>query len=119
MDCTCISGQVTERSVLNALGLPGTKRQVGAYINVQGKGKLWVNTIPDFIDEATGMVGEIKDVANLSFDTQIRAQVAYAKKHGLDYALYINKNTVLSKSLQDQVDAGDIIIKYIEDIVGN
>jgi hypothetical protein len=73
-------------------------------INLPGGGY----RIPDILDRAAGMIGEVKNVSELSYTQQLRDYVAYAKANGLQFDLYVRTSTTLSGPLQAAVDAGDI-----------
>ena len=56
--------------------------------------------MPDFIDEANGVIGESKNVAKLSYTRQLRDYVDKAKEMGTQLELYVRQDTVLSGPLK-------------------
>jgi hypothetical protein len=56
--------------------------------------------VPDFIDEANGVIGESKNVAKLSYTRQLRDYVDKAKEMGTQLELYVRQDTVLSGPLK-------------------
>lgn len=87
-----VQGMVTEERMLAQLGRQGQKRLLEVRL-----GEEVVKTLPDYLDDK--VIGEIKDVAYLSAEKQIRAQIKYAAEHGLVYELHIRPDTKLSESL--------------------
>jgi hypothetical protein len=102
----------TEERVLAALGQQGRKQLIAGQV-----GDAIVKTIPDFIDDANRIVGEIKDVAELGWERQLRAQYAWAQKHGYTYQLIIRQDTKLKGELADYVRRQLIDVDYIERIL--
>lgn len=102
---------------MEALGQTQTKRKVTATIEVKGKGEVEVVVFPDFIDDTEGIVGEIKNGANIGYTPQIRTQIAYADNEGYVYILYINRNASLHPELVNLERRGEIEIKYIDDLI--
>lgn len=107
-----VRGLVTEDLVLEALGRQGQKELVEGLVD--GKG---VKTIPDFVDRGAGLVGEIKDVAKLGWESQIQAQYNWATRNGFTYVLYVRSDTKLVGELADLVRANLIQVKYIDEIL--
>jgi len=107
-----VRGLVTEDLILEQLGRQGQKRLVEGVVD----GKV-VKTIPDFIDDAGRVVGEIKDVAKLGWKSQIRAQYDWATSNGYTYVLYIRQNTDLMGYLKELYEKKLIQIEYIENIL--
>lgn len=62
--------------------------------------------IPDELTSTA--LGEVKNVANLSYTNQLRDFAAYAQQEGLGFNLYVRGSTTLSGPLQDAVSAGQI-----------
>ena len=108
-------GLETEERVLAALGQQGRKRLIAGQV-----GDAIVKTIPDFIDDANRIVGEIKDVAELGWERQLRAQYAWAQKHGYTYQLIIRRSTIRHSDIAgdiEQLQRKGIDIRFIEDIL--
>jgi len=62
--------------------------------------------IPDEL--GNGVLGEVKNVSNLSYSSQLRDFAAYAQQQGLQFNLYVRGSTTLSGPLQAAVDDGTI-----------
>lgn len=58
------------------------------------------------------MIGEVKNVKSLSYTSQLRDYVAYAKAHGYEFSLFIRSGdaTKLSGPLQQAIRDGDIVL---------
>lgn len=69
--------------------------------------------IPDILDKATKVVGDVKYVKKLSLTKQIKDYVAYAAKYGYTVVLFVKPETTISGPLQQLVDAGKIALFYI------
>src|SRR5579875_167801 len=62
--------------------------------------------IPDELNATT--LGEVKNVARLSYTSQLQDFAAYAQQTGRTFNLYVRSSTELSGPLQAEVDAGNI-----------
>jgi len=65
-------------------------------------------------------VGEIKDVAELGWEKQLRAQYEWAQRHGYTYQLIIRRDTKLRGWLNQPLKALErkgTVIEYIENIL--
>lgn len=69
--------------------------------------------IPDGLDEANMVLSEVKNVKYQGLTSQIKDFLYYSQREGYRFELYVRPTTTLSKPLQDLVDAGEIIIKYL------
>ncbi len=76
--------------------------------------------VPDILDDAKGVVGEVKNVSYQSLTGQIQDEINYAKSVGYEYQLYVRgatsklgAPTQLAKPLQNLVDSGEVILKDI------
>ncbi|WP_448337224.1 RHS repeat-associated core domain-containing protein [Chloroflexus aurantiacus] len=87
-----VRGMATEDRMLAQLDRQGQKRLLEVRLGTEV-----VKTILYYIDDK--VIGEIKDVAYLSADKQIQAQVQYALEHGLVYELHIRPDTKLSEGV--------------------
>ncbi len=69
--------------------------------------------IPDELTET--MLKEVKNVAELSFDSQIQDSLHYAMETGRDFVLVVRagNGTHLTPQLQRAVDAGWIILEHL------
>jgi hypothetical protein len=56
--------------------------------------------IPDFYDRIAGTIGEAKNVGYQLYTAQLRDYAQYAAREGLDFTLYVRKDTILSGPLQ-------------------
>jgi hypothetical protein len=62
--------------------------------------------IPDELNSS--VLGEVKNVSNLSFTNQLQDFSGYAQQEQLQFNLYVRGSTTLSGPLQAAVDSGDI-----------
>lgn len=85
-----------------AVGLSGAKTA----IQVGGRTK-----IPDALTRTT--LTEVKNVKSLSFTRQLRDFHTYSQQNGLDFILYTRPNTTLSGPLQQAINNGSIIHRFI------
>ena len=69
--------------------------------------------IPDGINRIAGTLSEVKNVAKLSFTRQLHDYLDYAVEEGLQFNLYVRKNTKLSRPLQEAVNQGLINLEKI------
>ncbi len=69
--------------------------------------------IPDVLDEANGLIGEVKNVGALAYTSQLQDFAAYAKQNGLRFELTVRASTQLSGPLQKAVEAGDIFLNFL------
>jgi len=71
--------------------------------------------IPDVLDRARapGIIGDVKNVAQLSYSKQLRDFSAFAQQNGLRFELTVRRNTRLSAPLQQAVSRGEIVLKYL------
>jgi RHS repeat-associated protein len=107
-----VRGIVKEGQVLDALGRVKNTRTIQGLV-----GREVVDTVPDFIDDAGKIVGEVKDVAGLGWEKQIQAQYDWATKNGYTYQLIIRRGTELQGELAELVKRKIINVKYIEDVL--
>ncbi|ADU49348.1 YD repeat protein [Intrasporangium calvum DSM 43043] len=85
----------------NDLGKAG---EVGAGIgknNESFPGQSGKDRIPDEFDHMNKVIGEVKNVAYQHLSTQLRDDIAYARKNGYTFNLYVRRNggTTLSRPL--------------------
>ena len=69
--------------------------------------------IPDVLNHADEVIGEVKNVKNLSYTNQLRDFAAYAAERGYTFELYVRPTTQLSGPLQEAVANGTIVLKYL------
>jgi RHS repeat-associated protein len=55
--------------------------------------------IPDFLDKTAKIIGEVKNVQNLSMTPQLRDFLSYAQQNGYQFNLTVDANTYLSSSI--------------------
>lgn len=96
-------GKQGENFVSQQLGLPHNTQT----FSINGRDR-----IPDFIDKSRGIIAESKNVAKQSYTRQLRDYVDMATEMGTKLELYVRQNTKLSKTLQEVIDQGQIIINY-------
>ena len=68
--------------------------------------------IPDALSAT--VLAEVKNVSRLSYTSQLRDYVAYAKQTGRTFELYVRSDTRLSVPLQQAVARGDIRLRFLE-----
>ena len=66
--------------------------------------------IPDILDHAEQVIGDVKNVARLSFTAQLQDYLYYALSRGYDFQLGVRANTELSPVLQALDDLNFISI---------
>lgn len=71
------------------------------------------NRIPDFYNEKEGLVVEVKNVEKQSYTLQLKDNVKIAQDNKTTLILYVRKNTVLTKSLQEAIDNGIIELRRL------
>jgi RHS repeat-associated protein len=69
--------------------------------------------IPDVLDHAARIIGEVKNVGRLSFTNQLRDFAAYAAQHGYTFELTVRATTELSGPLQQAVAQGQIVLRFL------
>jgi hypothetical protein len=62
--------------------------------------------VPEILDEAAGVIGEVKNVQSLSYTSQLRDYVSYAQANQLQFDLYVRGSTQLSGPAQQAIDDG-------------
>jgi hypothetical protein len=70
--------------------------------------------IPDQWLGATKLISEVKNVGRLSLTSQIDDYVAYAQQEGYAFELWVRETTKITKPLQELIDDGQIILRYLE-----
>ncbi len=56
------------------------------------------------LDNAAGIIGEVKNVRYLSLTNQMRDFIAHAEAKGYTFQLFIRPSTTLSRPLQARLD---------------
>ncbi|WP_428267207.1 putative toxin [Haliangium sp.] len=69
--------------------------------------------VPDVLDHAARVIGEVKNVSRLSYTKQLRDFVAYAQHHRYTFYLWVRTTTQLSVPLQQAVRRGQIILRFL------
>ena len=71
--------------------------------------------VPDVLDEAAMIIGDVKNVGRLSFTRQLRDFTAFAKARDFTFELTVRAGdgTRLSGPLQQAIDAGDIVLRQL------
>ncbi|HEY0785919.1 MAG TPA: putative toxin, partial [Acidobacteriaceae bacterium] len=52
--------------------------------------------IPDQLDHANKIIGEVKNVARLDYRSQLKNDLTYAEKYGYTFRLYVRSSVALS-----------------------
>jgi RHS repeat-associated protein len=70
--------------------------------------------IPDILNPASKVIGEVKNVGSLSYTNQLRDFAGYARANpGWRFDLYVRPTTQLSGPLQQAIASGDIALRFI------
>lgn len=69
-----------------------------------------VKRIADVLSREVRLIGEVKNVGNLSYTRQLRDFSTYAQQQGFRFELTVRQGTQLSCPLQQAVNAGDITL---------
>jgi len=96
--------------------------KIGEKLSSIPKGKTQIESItgtakyrvPDFWNKEYKLIGEVKNVKQLSYTKQIEDYLLYAQKEGYTFFLQVRKTTQLSTTLKKLVDAGEIVLIYIK-----
>jgi hypothetical protein len=70
--------------------------------------------IPDQWLEDPKLISEVKNVTKLSLTNQLKDFVAFAQKEEYTFELWMRETTNISQPLQELIDNGQIIPKYLE-----
>ncbi len=69
--------------------------------------------IPDVLNHATGIIGEVKNVGALAYTSQLRDFAAYAAGNGYTFELWVRPTTQLSGPLQQAVTNGQVVLRLL------
>jgi RHS repeat-associated protein len=105
----CASGVCQKAQVLvnQAQGLAGEVSS-GIEKNTQSIIVNGNTRIPDILDPANKVIGEVKTVQYQSLTSQLRDFMTYAQDKGYQFKLIVDNSTKLSGSLQEAVNTGKI-----------
>lgn len=67
--------------------------------------------IPDGLTNTT--LSEVKNESSLSYTSQLRDFAAYSQQQGLNFELYTRSTTQLTGPLQEAIEMGDILLRYL------
>ncbi len=67
--------------------------------------------IPDILEPAANLIGEVKNVARLSFTSQIQDSLYYALEKGYTFVLVVRQSTTFTAPLQALIDAGFVTVQ--------
>ncbi|MED4206177.1 DNRLRE domain-containing protein [Neobacillus mesonae] len=70
--------------------------------------------IPDGLDEINQTLIEVKNVKRQGYTSQLKDFHLWSKENGYDFILMTRSDTKISRPLQQLIDSGDIIHKYIK-----
>ena len=62
--------------------------------------------IPDELNHAERIIGEVKNVKYQAYTNQLKDSVRYAQKYGYQFRLYVRQGAKLSAPLQDAINSG-------------
>jgi hypothetical protein len=86
----------------------GIAKNTQRIVSLSGKAKY---RIPDELTETA--VKEVKNVAQLDFNAQIRDSLHFAIEEGKDFFLVVRESTYLSQSLKNAIQTGWINLRYL------
>ena len=66
--------------------------------------------IPDVLNRAEGVLGEVKNVGSLSYTSQLLDFSAFAQQEGLQFQLTVRPTTRLLGPLQQEIDSGRVTL---------
>ena len=69
--------------------------------------------IPDALDNVNLVLIEVKNVSRLSYIKQLQDFHLWAQQKGYTFELYVRQSTELSGPLQNAIDRGEIILRYL------
>ncbi|MCM1508665.1 MAG: putative toxin [Ruminococcus flavefaciens] len=69
--------------------------------------------IPDGLDDVSMILSEVKNVKYQGLTSQIKDFLYYSQREGYQFELYVRSTTKISKPLQELIDSGEIILKYL------
>ena len=69
--------------------------------------------VPDLLDDASGVLGEVKNVQRLSYTAQLRDYVAWAEARGYTFRLWIRPTTQPSGPLQQEILRRGIPLEFL------
>ncbi len=69
--------------------------------------------IPDQLDRVNKIIGEVKNVKQLDFRSQIKNDLMFAEKYGYIFRLYVRPGIRLAPKIQEAVDEGKIVLQYL------
>jgi hypothetical protein len=69
--------------------------------------------IPDVLDDAAEVLGEVKKVGRLSYTNQLKDFAAEAQANGTKFHLWVRPTTKLSGPLDAEIASGRIILRYL------
>ena len=69
--------------------------------------------VPDVLNDEERIIGEVKNVSYQPFTRQLRDYSGWAEQNGYSFELYIRDSTRMSGPLNQAVNQGKIMIKYL------
>ena len=72
------------------------------------------NRIPDMLDNANHIMGEVKNVASLSYTAQLRDYFSYATENAYEMHLWVRNSTYLSGPLLKGIAENEVIIHFLQ-----
>ena len=105
----------TGMALSRARGIAG-EAMAGDYLGFSAGGSSFIGAsgrmrFPDFLDDAVGLIADSKNVAYLSYTSQLRDYAAFAQSQGWGPAIvFVRQNTVTSAPLDRAVEAGSITL---------
>jgi hypothetical protein len=100
-------GNAGEKIVSAATGL--TKNTKPIELTFSGTAR-----VPDFWNTVTRTIYEVKNVSQLSLDSQIRDMMIWAVQNQHKFQLWVREGAELSPTLQSAINAGLIQIQWFQ-----
>jgi len=75
-----------------------------------------VERIPDGLNEARGVLTEVKNVSRMYLTSQIRDFIQYSQENALQFDLWVRESTILRPPVQECIEAGLINLMIIQGI---
>jgi len=69
--------------------------------------------IPDGLNHELKLLSEVKNVSSQAYTQQLRDFAAYARQNGYTFELFVRPTTQLSGPLQQAVQNGEIVLKFL------
>jgi hypothetical protein len=69
--------------------------------------------IPDVLDSAAKVIGDVKNVETLSLTNQLKDFLAFAQTNGYQFQIWVRATTVLTGPVAALVKNGSIVLRFL------